>query len=119
MRKDSGFDLMTGTAGVRDTLLSDDLEIEGSQGDLGRVFTLFDKPPGTFWFDSHLVARTGPTKVHYDIDTAGGQSGAAAYVINDDSNRIAVAVHAYGGTTTNSGTRITAPVFENFKAWKA
>ena len=43
-----------------------------------------DKAAGTLWFDSHTVARTGPTKVHYDIDTAGGQSGAAVYVINDD-----------------------------------
>ena len=78
-----------------------------------------DKPPGTLWFDSHLVARTGPTKVHYDIDTAGGQSGAAAYVIDEDDRRIAVAIHAYGGATTNSGTRITPPVFRNLTDWKA
>ncbi|MFZ1270376.1 MAG: alkyl sulfatase C-terminal domain-containing protein, partial [Bacteroidales bacterium] len=40
--------MMTGTAGVQDTLLSDDLEIDGSQIDLVRFFTLFDKAPGTF-----------------------------------------------------------------------
>ena len=40
--------MMTGTAGVQDTLLSDDLEIDGSQVDLVRFFTLFDKAPGTF-----------------------------------------------------------------------
>ena len=78
-----------------------------------------DKPPGTLWFDAHLVARTGPTKVHYDIDTAGGQSGAAVYVINPDRRRIAVAIHAYGGASTNSGTRISAAVFRNLTAWKA
>ena len=39
---------MTGSAGVKDTLLSDDLEIDGSQVDLVRFFTLFDKAPGTF-----------------------------------------------------------------------
>jgi glutamyl endopeptidase len=76
-----------------------------------------DKPSGTLWFDAHLVAQAGPTKVHYDIDTMGGQSGAAVYVINDDQ-RIAVAIHAYGGDTTNSGTRISPPVFRNLSAWK-
>ena len=40
--------MMTGTAGVKDTLLSDDLEIDGSRVDLVRFFTLFDKAPGTF-----------------------------------------------------------------------
>ena len=96
-------------------VLSDD-ELDGAVLNIGGYPG--DKPPGTFWFDSHLVARTGPTKVHYDIDTAGGQSGAAAYVINDDSTRIAVAVHAYGGATTNSGTRISPPVFRNLTDWK-
>jgi len=30
-----------------------------------------------------------------------------------------VAVHAYGGATTNSGTRIVLPVFQNMVTWKA
>jgi V8-like Glu-specific endopeptidase len=77
-----------------------------------------DKPVGTAWFDARGVAATGPSKVHYDIDTAGGQSGAAVYRIEDEQ-RIAVAVHAYGGATTNSGTRISPPVFRNLTDWKA
>jgi alkyl sulfatase BDS1-like metallo-beta-lactamase superfamily hydrolase len=40
--------MMAGTAGVKDTLLSDDLKFEGSKIDLVRFFTLFDKAPGTF-----------------------------------------------------------------------
>jgi len=40
--------MMAGTAGVKDTLLSDDLEIDGSKIDLVRFFTLIDKAPGTF-----------------------------------------------------------------------
>jgi V8-like Glu-specific endopeptidase len=64
------------------------------------------------------MAAVGPNKVHYDIDTFGEQSGAAVYGIVD-GKRYAVTVHAYGGVTTNSGTRITAPVFENLKAWIA
>nr|WP_316641488.1 alkyl sulfatase dimerization domain-containing protein [uncultured Roseateles sp.] len=40
--------MMAGTAGVKDTLLSDDLKIAGSKIDLLRFFSLIDKAPGTF-----------------------------------------------------------------------
>lgn len=40
--------MLTGKAGVRDILFSDDLDIEGSKIDLIRFFALFDKPNGTF-----------------------------------------------------------------------
>jgi alkyl sulfatase BDS1-like metallo-beta-lactamase superfamily hydrolase len=40
--------MMAGTAGVKDTLLSDDLEVDGSRIDLVRFFTLIDQAPGTF-----------------------------------------------------------------------
>jgi alkyl sulfatase BDS1-like metallo-beta-lactamase superfamily hydrolase len=40
--------LMAGTAGVKDTLLSDDLKIGGSKIDLIRFFSLIDKATGTF-----------------------------------------------------------------------
>lgn len=40
--------MMAGTAGVKDTLLSDDLKIEGSKIDLIRFFSLIDKASGTF-----------------------------------------------------------------------
>ena len=40
--------MMAGTAGVKDTLLSDDLRIDGSKIDLVRFFTLIDKAPGNF-----------------------------------------------------------------------
>lgn len=76
-----------------------------------------DKPDGTMWYDTKGIASVAATKVYYDIDTAGGQSGAAVYIIKD-GQRIAVAVHAYGGAVTNSGTRISAPVFRNLTNWK-
>jgi V8-like Glu-specific endopeptidase len=76
-----------------------------------------DKPVGTMWYDARTVASTNAAKVYYDIDTAGGQSGAAVYLV-EDGQRIGVAVHAYGGAVTNSGTRITAPVFKNLSDWK-
>ncbi len=40
--------MMAGTAGIKDTLLSDDLKIDGSKIDLVRFFSLIDKAPGTF-----------------------------------------------------------------------
>jgi hypothetical protein len=36
-----------------------------------------------------------------------------------DGQRIAVAVHAYGGAVTNSGTRIIPGVYQNLTNWKA
>ena len=40
--------MMAGTAGVKDTLLSDDLKISGSKLDVVRFFSLIDKAMGTF-----------------------------------------------------------------------
>jgi glutamyl endopeptidase len=77
-----------------------------------------DKPAGTQWYDARRIAAVNPTKVFYDIDTAGGQSGSAVYRIVNGA-RMGIAVHAYGGATTNSGTRINTSVFNNLVAWKA
>lgn len=74
--------------------------------------------PGTQWFHARRVTSVNPLKVFYDIDTMGGQSGAPVWrIIN--GRRFAIAVHAYGGSTANSGTRITAAVHANLVAWKA
>ena len=35
-----------------------------------------------------------------------------------NGSRYGIAIHAYGGATVNSGTRISQPVFNNIKAWK-
>ena len=78
-----------------------------------------DKDGGsTLWYDKQDNASLNPNKVFYDIDTAGGQSGAAVYVIQEDERK-AVAVHAYGGAVSNSGTRISPPVYANLVNWKA
>ena len=77
-----------------------------------------DKPAGTMWYDFRQIASVDSRKVYYDIDTAGGQSGSGVMrIIGND--RYGIAVHAYGDSTTNSGTRITNEVFNNFQAWKA
>jgi glutamyl endopeptidase len=77
-----------------------------------------DKPTGTQWYDSRTIASVNSQKVYYDIDTAGGQSGSGLYrIIN--GQYYGIAIHAYGGATTNSGTRITTPVYNNMVSWKA
>lgn len=76
-----------------------------------------DKPAGTQWYDSRVIDSTTDRKVFYDIDTFGGQSGAAVYRIRD-GKRVAFGVHAYGGARVNSATRINRFVFDNITAWK-
>jgi glutamyl endopeptidase len=77
-----------------------------------------DKSDGTQWYDRHQIADVTATKVSYDIDTLGGQSGSAVYRILN-GGQYGIAIHAYGGAVYNSGTRISLPVFNNLKAWKA
>jgi V8-like Glu-specific endopeptidase len=76
-----------------------------------------DKPAGTQWYAGRIIDSATSRKVFYDIDTAGGQSGAAVYRFHN-GGRYGIAIHAYGGTTVNSGTRINKAVFKNLKAWK-
>lgn len=98
-----------GAANLSDaTLLASTANISGYPG---------DKPSGTQWYHARRVTAVNPRKVYYDVDTAGGQSGSAVYVIRS-GGRYAVAVHAYGGAS-NSGTRINAPVLNNIVAWRA
>ena len=77
-----------------------------------------DKAPGTQWYAARRIDAVTARKVRYDIDTAGGQSGAAVYRIKQ-GKRYAIAIHAYGGATTNSGTRVNRAVFDNLSKWKA
>jgi alkyl sulfatase BDS1-like metallo-beta-lactamase superfamily hydrolase len=48
LKKEVFIKMMAGTAGVKDTLMNDDLKITGSTIDLARFFMLIDKAPGTF-----------------------------------------------------------------------
>lgn len=77
-----------------------------------------DKPAGTQWYAARRIGSVDARKVYYDIDTYGGQSGSAVYR-SVGGARYAVAVHAYGGATANSDTRIIGSVYANMVAWKA
>lgn len=78
-----------------------------------------DEETGTQWRDRRRAVDVSPTNVYYDMDTAGGQSGAP--LLRTDANGVtAVAIHAYGtggSVRNNSATRITAEVYENLRSW--
>lgn len=71
------------------------------------------------WYGARRIHSVGSRKLYYEIDTFGGQSGAAVYQISANGRRYAMGVHAYGtgGNPRNSATRITRPAFDNILAW--
>lgn len=77
-----------------------------------------DKPAGTQWFHSRTARSVTPRTLVYEIDTAGGQSGAPVWRYAD-GQRHAVAIHTNGSLSGNSATRISRSVFDNLRTWKA
>jgi glutamyl endopeptidase len=68
------------------------------------------------FFHARPLGRALPTRVEYDIDTFGGQSGSPVWV-EGSGGVVAIGVHTTGAATGNSGTRITEPVIDNFITW--
>lgn len=77
-----------------------------------------DKPPGTQWFHAREIAAVTQSFFNYEIDTAGGQSGAPVWRLMN-GQRHAVGIHTNGSPAGNSATRINKVVFDNIMAWKA
>jgi glutamyl endopeptidase len=75
-----------------------------------------DKPFGTQWFMSDRITKVESRRIHYLIDTFGGQSGSAVWRLTE-GKRYAVGVHAYGGCP-NKATRIVKAVFDNMINWR-
>lgn len=76
-----------------------------------------DKPTGTQWFHAREIKQVTQHTVIYEIDTAGGQSGAPVWIMRD-GNRYSVAIHTNGALSGNSATRITQEVFANLVNWR-
>jgi V8-like Glu-specific endopeptidase len=102
----------TGTFGfaVRDDafLRSAALNLSGYPGDKGG---------SQQWFHAQKAKSLSSRVITYDIDTAGGQSGAPVWVLQN-GQRNAVGVHTNGHSSGNSATRIVTPVFNNMMNWK-
>ena len=77
-----------------------------------------DKPVGTQWFHSREIQRITEPVLTYEIDTAGGQSGAPVWVLTNGQH-YGVGIHTNGHISGNSATRINNRVYENLVRWKA
>jgi glutamyl endopeptidase len=69
------------------------------------------------YFHARTIINATTTRLVYDIDTFGGQSGSAIY-LNTGGQRVAVGIHTTGSSRSNSGTRITNAVFKNMTNWR-
>jgi glutamyl endopeptidase len=77
-----------------------------------------DKDGGsTHWFHSRQLTGVAASILTYDIDTAGGQSGAPVWRLMN-GQRHAVGIHTNGSVTGNSATRINKTVYDNLLFWK-
>lgn len=76
-----------------------------------------DKPFGTQWYNAGRVTKVETQRLHYMIDTFGGNSGGPIWRYSNGQRHV-VGIHNYGGCP-NKATRINKAVFDNIKAWKA
>jgi V8-like Glu-specific endopeptidase len=71
------------------------------------------------YYHARVISTVGATRLFYDIDTFGGQSGSPLWLDLEHDGPIVVGLHTTGSATTNSGTRITSEVLENLSRWRA
>lgn len=69
------------------------------------------------YYHERVLQSVTPTRLLYDIDTFGGQSGSPIWLQAEGSRAVAVGIHTTGGLTSNSGTRISEPVLDNLIGW--
>ncbi len=78
----------------------------------------YDKEEATrqYYHERPLKGVT-PTRLKYDIDTFGGQSGSPVWRQVEGRGAVAVGIHTTGTVLGNSATRIIDPVLENLATW--
>ncbi len=69
------------------------------------------------YYHERRLQNVTPTRLHYDIDTFGGQSGSPIWRQLEAGPPVAIGIHTTGGLTSNSGTRISEPVLDNLIRW--
>lgn len=94
------------------------VNISGYPGDLGGGYEQHHA--------RNRVNHVGERRLFYDVDTAGGQSGAPVWIHRtEDSDPLAVAIHAYGigatpsalGIVANSAPRILPEIYDILIHW--
>lgn len=74
-----------------------------------------DRAEFQYYHERDLMSISS-TRLMYDIDTFGGQSGSPIWR-QENGTAVAVGIHTTGGVTSNSGTRISQPVLDNLITW--
>jgi glutamyl endopeptidase len=69
------------------------------------------------YYHERVLQGVTPTRLLYDIDTFGGQSGSPIWLQAEGSPAMVIGIHTTGGLTSNSGTRISEPVLDNLIRW--
>lgn len=69
------------------------------------------------YYHERPLSSVTESRLEYDIDTFGGQSGSPIWIQNAQRGAVAVGIHTTGGYTSNSGTRVSEPVIENLIRW--
>jgi glutamyl endopeptidase len=69
------------------------------------------------YFHERPVQRITSTRLFYDIDTFGGQSGSPIWEDTEEHGVVAIGIHTNGGVSSNSGTRLNADVLANLILW--
>lgn len=69
------------------------------------------------YFHMRPLTDVTDTRLVYEIDTFGGQSGSPIWQETEERGVLAIGIHTTGGLTSNSGTRITEDVLDNLIRW--
>jgi len=69
------------------------------------------------YFHERPIKSVSNTRLFYDIDTFGGQSGSPIWEDTQENGVVAIGIHTTGGITSNSGTRINDDVIDNLISW--
>lgn len=91
------------------------LNLAGYPGDGGKAGP--ERQQGTPWFHSRAVSDVNDKQITYEIDTYGGQSGSPVWEMTADGSRYGLAIHTWGTSVNNGGTRITREVFDKIVSW--
>jgi V8-like Glu-specific endopeptidase len=69
------------------------------------------------YFHERPIQTLTPTRISYDIDTFGGQSGSPIWEDTAEHGVVAIGIHTNAGLSSNSGTRINDDVIDNLISW--